>query len=75
MFQMIEEGEIICLDDAESDDDMGGGTNDNREDVKIVDFKEGALGSLDNVAVTKKPEVGPSDRSSRGEGKENDDEV
>ena len=30
MFQMIEEGEIICLDDAESDDDMGGGTNDNR---------------------------------------------
>ena len=25
MFQMIEEGEIICLDDAESDDDIGGG--------------------------------------------------
>ena len=75
MFQMIEEGEIICLDDAESDDDIGGGKNDNREDMKIVDSKEGALGSLDNVAVTKKPEVGPSDRSFRGEGKEKGDEV
>ena len=65
-------------DDNESDDepqhrDMGFGTNDNREDVKIVDSKEGVLGSLDNVDVTKKPEVGPSDRSFKGEGKENDD--
>ena len=30
---------------------------------------------LYNVAVTKKPEVGPSDRSFRGEGKEKGDEV
>ena len=43
--------------------------------MKIVDSKEGVLGSLDNVDVTKKPEVGPSDRSFKGEGKENDDEV
>ena len=75
MFQMIEEGEIICLDDTESDDDMGGGTNDNREDVKIVDSKEGVLGSLDNVALTKKPGVGPSDGSFRGKGKKEGDEV
>ena len=58
-------------DDNESDDepqhrDMGFGTNDNREDVKIVDSKEGVLGSLDNVALTKKPGVGPSNRSFGG---------
>jgi len=79
---MADEGEVICLDDSESDGepqhrDMGVGTNDTQEDVEIVDSKKGILSKLDNVAITrtKKKEVGPSDRAFWGRGAEDSDEV
>ena len=81
-FQMADEGEVICLDDSESDGepqhrDMGVGTNDTKEDVEIVESKKGILSKLDNVAIirTKKKEIGPSDRAFWGRGGEDSDEV
>ena len=78
---MSEQGEVICLDDTDSDEepqhrDMGVGTNDNQEDVEIVDSKEGVLATLENVAVIKNNgDVGPSSRAFWGKGEEDSDEV